>query len=164
MEKAATVYIETTIPSYLTARPSSNLIIAGEQLVTSQWSESRKSGYHLYISELVVEEAGRGNAEASQRRLEVIADIDELEIDEATISLTNKLLATGIFPEKAAADAGHIAIASRHGVDYLLTWNCKHIANAEFIRRISYEIGGEGYFVPIICTPRELFGDKEDEE
>lgn len=164
MEEKATVYLETTIPSYLTARQSSNLIIAGEQLITRQWWETRKQEYRLFISALVVQEASRGDSGASGRRLEVIGGIDELEIDEPTICLTRRLLNSRIFLEKAAADAAHIAVAARHGVDYLLTWNCKHIANAEIIRRVSFEVGAEGYFVPIICTPRELFGGNEDGE
>ena len=115
------------------------------------------------VSELVVEEASRGDFDASRLRLEVISNLEELSIDNATIGLTHKLLEAGLISERAAADATHIAVAARHGTDYLLTWNCKHIANAEIIRRISYIIGEEGYFVPIICTPRELIGGQEDE-
>ncbi len=164
MNKKATVYLETTIPSYLTARPSTNLIIAGEQAITRLWWDSRKVEYRLFISEFVVEEVTQGDCEASQRRLCVISDLEKLLIDQATINLTKKILKTGLIPEKVAVDAGHIAVASRHEIDYLLTWNCKHIANAEIIRRISYIIENEGYFVPIICTPRELFGGDEYEE
>ncbi|MCC5840329.1 MAG: type II toxin-antitoxin system VapC family toxin [Opitutales bacterium] len=163
MNETATVYLETTIPSYLTARPSSNLIIAGEQAITREWWESRKVMFRLFISEAVVEEASRGDAEAARKRLEVISDLEELSIDEPVLSLTREILGTGLIPRKASADAVHIAVAARHGIDYLVTWNCKHIANAEMIRKISHVISQCGYFVPIICTPRELFGGEEDE-
>ena len=158
------MYIETTIPSYLTARPSSNLIIAGEQAITREWWESRKGMYRSFISEAVVEEAGRGDAEAARKRLKAISDLEELSIDEPVLSLTREILGTGLIPGKASADALHIAVAARHGIDYLVTWNCKHIANAEIIRRISYVISEYGYYVPIICTPRELFGGEESEK
>ena len=164
MIEKPTVYLETTIPSYLTARPSSNLIIAGEQAITREWWESRKAMYRLFISEAVVEEACRGDAKAARKRLEAISDLEELSIDESVLSLTREILGTGLIPEKASADALHIAVASRHGIDYLVTWNCKHIANAEIIRRISYVISKCSYFVRIICTPRELFGGEEDEK
>lgn len=164
MNEKATVYLETTIPSYLTARPSNNLIIAGEQAITREWWESRKAMYRLFISEAVVEEASRGDAEAARKRLEAISDLEELSIDEPVLSLTREILGTGLIPGKASADALHIAVAARHGIDYLITWNCKHIANAEIIRRVSYAISECGYFVPIICTPRELFGGEEDEK
>ena len=120
--------------------------------------------YRLFISEAVVEEASRGDAEAARKRLEGISDLEELLIDEPVLSLTRAILGTGLIPGKSSADALHIALAARHGMDYLLTWNCKHIANAEIVRRISYVISECGYFVPIICTPRELFGGEEDEK
>lgn len=163
MIKKATVYIETTIPSYLTARLSSNLIIAGEQAITRDWWEARRKIYHLFISEAVLEEASIGDPDASQRRLQAISGIEELSIDDEVISLTTKIIRLKLIPEKAKADALHIAVAARHSIDYLMTWNCKHIANAEIIRRISHAITEEGYFVPIICTPRELFGGQEYE-
>jgi hypothetical protein len=101
--------------------------------------------------------------EASKRRVEIIQDIEHLEIDEAVLDLTSRLLEGGDFPARSPTDAGHIAVAARHGMDYLLTWNCKHIANAEIIRRVSYIISDAGYYVPVICTPRELFGGDDDE-
>jgi len=164
MREKAKVYLETTIPSYLTARPSSDLITAGEQAITREWWEQRRMVYRLFISEAVVEEASRGDVEASRRRLEALSGLEELAIDEPAIGLAEKLLENGLIPQKAAADAIHIAIAARHGVDYLLTWNCRHLANAEIIRRVSHIVDREGYYVPIICTPRELFGEQENEE
>ena len=145
------------------ARPSNNLIIAGEQALTRDWWEQRKHLYRLLISQAVIEEMSCGDPQAAQLRLDSVDGIEELSIDEQVISLTAEILTSNLISQKAAADAIHIAVASRHGVDYLLTWNCKHIANAEIIRQISYIIGNQGYFVPIICTPRELFGGQDDE-
>jgi len=97
--------------------------------------------YRLFISEAVVEEASRGDVEASRRRLEALSGLEELAIDEPAIGLAEKLLENGLIPKKAAADAIHIAVAARHGVDYLLTWNCRHLANAEIIRQVSHIVG-----------------------
>jgi len=164
MREKATVYIETTIPSYLTARLSGDLITAGEQAITREWWEQRRAVYRLFISEAVVEEAGRGDVDASRRRLEAISGLEAVAIDEPAIELAEKLLENGLIPQKAAADAIHIAVAARHGMDYILTWNCRHLANAEIIRQVSHIVAREGYYVPIICTPRELFGGQENEE
>ncbi|MBI4708515.1 MAG: type II toxin-antitoxin system VapC family toxin, partial [Candidatus Omnitrophica bacterium] len=158
-----TVYLETTIPSFLTARPSNNLILAGEQELTRQWWEDRRKSFTLFVSELVIEEAQKGDSEASEKRMNTISDVSVLEIDEETIRLTEEIMKSGVIPERASADAGHIAVASRHGIDYLLTWNCRHIANAEIIRRLVSVVKEAGYNLPIICTPAELFGGQEDE-
>ena len=154
----ASVYLETTIPSFLTARPSNDLILAGQQQLTLRWWKTRKRLYSVFISELVIEEAGRGDHQAARKRINSIKNLPALEIDDATIRLGAKILDSGVIPQKAAADAGHISVAARHGIDYLLTWNCKHIANAEIIRQLDKIIRNSGYTPPIICTPTELFG------
>jgi predicted nucleic acid-binding protein len=163
MNPKATVYLETTIPSFLTARPSNDLILAGQQQLTLRWWNSRKRHYSEFISELVIEEAGRGDSQAARKRMDVIKKLPVLEIDDATIKLGARILKSGVIPKKAAADAGHIAVAARHGIDYLLTWNCKHIANAEIIRRLDQVIRDHGYLAPTICTPTELFGGHNHE-
>lgn len=94
---------------------------------------------------------------------DAIRSLPVLEIDDETIKQGAKILKSGIIPQKAAADAGHVAVAARHGIDYLLTWNCKHIANAEIIRRLDQVIRDQGYLAPIICTPTELFGSHDHE-
>jgi predicted nucleic acid-binding protein len=123
MNSKATVYLETTIPSFLTSRPSNDLILAGQQQLTLRWWNSRKRHYRLFISELVVEEAGRGDSQAARKRLNAIKTLPILEIDDETIKLGAQILKSGVIPQKAAADAGHVAVAARHGIDYLLTWN-----------------------------------------
>ena len=158
-----TVYIETTIFSYLTSRPSRNLVAAAWQQVTSDWWVNQRDKFELYISELVVTEAERGNPEAAARRLEQLQKISELSITEEVILFADTLVEKNAIPIKAADDAMHIAIAAIHGVDYLLTWNCRHIDNAEtkpLIRKVC-EISGYSY--PEICTPQELMGETNNE-
>ena len=162
MSLKSTVYIETTIPSYLTARPSRDLIVAGRQELTRLWWETRRDKFSLCISDFVIEEATRGHPEAARKRLEVLAEVPLLEIDNEVVGLTKTILESGLIPNKAAADAGHVAVASRHGVDYMITWNCTHLANAEILRYINYVVSEAGYFLPTICTPDELFGGEID--
>ncbi len=162
METKSKVYLETTIPSVLTALPSRDIIAAGEQEITRNWWTCLKDRFELYVSELVIEEAMKGDADEAQRRLRVVKGLPLLEIDEETIQLTDIILETGIIPARAAADAAHIAIAARHAVDYLLTWNCRHLANAEIIRQISFHVSEAGFLLPIICTPLELSGGYYD--
>lgn len=140
----ASIYIETTIPSFLTARPSNSVIIAGRQQVTRQWWEERKECYRLFVSQYVLDEVLDGNPEAAQKRVDILDGIDVLEIDDEVILLTQTILDAGALPPKAGTDAGHIAVAARHGIDFLMTWNCRHIANAELLRRINYIVSEEG--------------------
>ncbi|MCP4404687.1 MAG: type II toxin-antitoxin system VapC family toxin [bacterium] len=153
------VYLETTIVSYLTARPSRDLIIAAHQQITQEWWDSRRNNYDLYVSQLVVHEAGRGDPNAAARRLAVLDSIPMLALAEPAVILSEQFIQQHAIPEKAAEDALHIALATIHGVDYLLTWNCKHIANAERWSAIAETCRQQGYEPPIICTPEELLGE-----
>ncbi len=157
------VYLETTIPSILTARSSNNLILAGEQVLTCEWWESRSGDFEILISELVVEECQKDDADAAARRMAILEGLGVLQIDEDVLTLADAIMDSGVIPLKAAADAVHIAIASRHGADYLLTWNCRHIANAEISKRIAAAVQEAGYELPIICTPAELFGGHDED-
>jgi len=153
------VYIETSFISYLTSKPSRDLIIAAHQQVTQFWWEERRKQFDIYISQLIYEEASKEDLEAARSRIEIISDLPLLELNESTYNLANNFILSGIIPAKYVEDAFHIAIATVHGMDYLLTWNCKHIANAAIrseIERISRE---DGYICPIICTPEELIGE-----
>lgn len=163
MNAKPAVYIETTIPSYLAARPSVNIIIAGKQEVTRQWWEKHRDRFDLFISQYVLDEAAAGNQDAAIRRLEVLKNIDVLEVDQDVLCLTDKIMKSGIIPAKAKIDAAHIAVAARHSVEYLLTWNCTHIANAEMLSSLNYVVSDAGFVLPIICTPDELFGGNENE-
>lgn len=153
------VYIETTIPSYLAGRPSRDLVIAGNQELTREWWEKRRKDFDLYVSQFVLDEAGDGDADAARRRLGILDGLAELSINDEAASLAEQLVSEGIVPPGAATDAAHIAIAAVNGMDYLLTWNCRHIANAEIMKKIYSLCGREGYNCPVICTPAELMGE-----
>lgn len=163
MADKPTVYIETTIPSFLAARPSGDLIAAGRQLITRQWWDLKRSEYDLFVSETVVEEAGRGDPDAARLRLAVLDGLPLLMVDEPTMALTRVILKSGVIPGKVAADAGHVAAAVRYGMDFLLTWNCSHIANAAIWQPLGELVRKEGYRLPIICTPDELLAGGKNE-
>lgn len=153
------VYIETTIVSYVTARSSRDLIIAAHQQITQEWWNDRRVEFELYISQLVIQEAAAGDIEGARKRLEILNVFPLLELKPESLLLARALLDKGSLPAKAAEDALHIAVATVHGMDYLLTWNCKHIANAATRNRIEAICREEGYEPPVICTPEELLGD-----
>lgn len=152
------VYIETSVVSYLTARPSRDLVVMAHQQLTTEWWEKRDE-YDLYISELVIEEAESGNQDAAKRRLDALHNIPYLLKAVDTVEqLARRLVKEKAVPEKAEGDAVHIAYSAVYGLDYLLTWNCKHIANAHLRRAIMTTAKDMGYEMPIICTPEELLG------
>jgi predicted nucleic acid-binding protein len=154
------VYVETTVVSYLTARPSRDLIVAGHQQITRDWWDSRRGDFELCVSQLVFQEAGAGDPEAARERLEVLATMALLELMEAAISLAEELVVAGALPTKAGNDALHIAVAAVHGVPYLLTWNCRHMANATKRSQIENVCAGRQFKAPIICTPEEMMEAK----
>lgn len=149
------VYLETTIPSYLTAWPSRDLVRAAHQQITREWWQNR-TRFDLYISQLVLREASGGDAEAAGLRLEALRGIPVLALSPAASALAQQLVQQGLLPENAVADALHIAIAVVNGMDYLLTWNCAHIANAALRHRIEAICRASGYEPPVLCTPEEL--------
>ena len=153
------VYIETSVIGYLTGRPNRDVVIAAHQELTRQWWETRSPAFDLLVSELVREEAGRGDAEASAKRLTVIAKIPILQVNDLAVSIAAELVSAGPIPRESVADALHISIAAVNGVDYLLTWNCKHLANAQIVRIISLVCTRLGQRIPVICTPEELMGE-----
>lgn len=157
------VYIETSVVSYLTAPPSRDVVAAAHQQVTIEWWAKRGPEFELFTSDLVVQEASAGNAELAKRRLHVLKRIPVLLVDEAAGNLAKSLIGPGLLPVRAAADSVHIAVAAAHGLDYLLTWNCRHIANAVLRPRISGHLLGRGFQPPTICTPEELLEDQGDE-
>lgn len=157
------VYLESSFISYLTNRRSRDSLVSAHQDVTQLWWAMRRNDFELFISDLVVDEIGAGDAEASQKRLAAIKTIQTLTATEAVGRLTTRLLEEKVVPAKAAIDAAHMAFAAVKGIDYLLTWNCKHIANVEITRALRNVIESEGYEAPLICTPLELLGDSVDE-
>lgn len=155
----SSVYIETTIPSYLTARASNDLRAAANQNTTVEWWENRKSQYDVFISEFVMPESGQGDTGAAARRVAVIQDIPRLETNESVRALAEALIKEGPIPLDSRIDAYHIAIAAVNGIDYLLTWNCTHIANAAMRPKVEAVCRSHSYEPPIICTPLELMED-----
>ncbi|TAN50190.1 MAG: DNA-binding protein [Methylococcaceae bacterium] len=151
-----TVYVETSIVSYLTSRPSNDIRVAANQNTTVEWWETRRPVFDLFISEFVVVEAASGHPDAVSRRLAALNGIPELMSTEDVRMLGKALIARGSLPPKAEIDAYHIAIAAVHGMQYLLTWNCTHIANAVMRPKIESLCRDHGYEPPIICTPQEL--------
>ena len=154
------VYIETTVVSYLTARPNRDVVIAGHQQITHEWWNGRRESYELCISQLVRKEAGTGDSQAAQERLEVLKAMTLLATSDQALNLAKEMIQAGALPAKAADDALHIAVAAMNGIPYLLTWNCRHLANATMRPVIETVCAGKGVKAPIICTPEELLEAK----
>ncbi len=150
------VYVETSVLSYLTARPTNDLRAMANQAATVEWWETQRSKYDLVISEFVLAEASLGHPEAAERRLAATVGLMELRATEEVRAIGKELINRGAVPEKAEIDAYHVAIAAVNGIEYLLTWNCAHIANAHTRPKIESACRALGYEPPIICTPDEL--------
>ena len=154
-----TVYLETTIPSYLTARPTRDLVMSARQQLTREWWEKRRADFDGYISQLVLDECGAGDAEAAARRLTAVKGFPILDFTTEVIALASNLVDSHLIPEAAADDATHIALAATYGTDFLLTWNFAHIANAEKLVAIERACHDAGFVCPVICTPEALMED-----
>jgi len=159
-----TVYIETSIVSYLASKPSHDLLIAACQQSTHDWWEGYRSRFRLHTSELVVAEAKRGDSEVARRRLDSLKGIPELHITPEGRDVAVALLEQGALPQKAQADALHIAIAAVHHMDLLLTWNCRHIDNPVTKPIVRSVCAAIGFPCPEICTPIELLEATVHEE
>ncbi|CCI25030.1 type II toxin-antitoxin system VapC family toxin [Microcystis aeruginosa] len=153
-----TVYIETSILGYLTARPSRDIVVAANIEVTKEWWNIRRGDFQLYSSQAVVKETSQGDVVIASQRLEILANLSLLDLNQAVLDLAEQFLERSNLPAKADIDAVHIAAATVHGMDYLLTWNCKHIANAQIQGKLAEISLDFGYELPILCTPYELLG------
>ena len=151
-----TVYIETSVVSYLTARPSRDVVVAAYQQLTRDWWDSARDRFELAASELVLAEAGAGDPCAAKKRLAALDATTLLAATEDAAKLAQRLIDLEAVPRNAADDAAHIAIATTNSVEYLATWNFRHIANATMRSRIEHVCRQEGYNPTIICTPNEL--------
>ena len=156
MQTKETIYVETSIFGYLTARSTTNLILAANIKVTQDWWDNCCSAFTVYASELVEYEAAKGDKAIASQRLDLLKPIMYLDITEKTIELAQEFLQQSNLPPKATNDSIHIALATVYGLDYLLTWNCKHIANAQIQKKLSRISLNLGYELPVICTPYEL--------
>jgi hypothetical protein len=154
-----TVYIETTIVSYLTAWPSRDIVRLGDQMVTREWWDTQRDHFELVTSELVIIEASAGDPTAAEARLNVLKGIAVVTSNEAANALAAALVATAALPAKSMRDALHVAIAASNGIDFLLTWNCKHLANGMLRDKITQACVAAGVRAPIITTPTTLFDE-----
>jgi hypothetical protein len=154
------VYLETTVVSYLTARPSRTVVGAAHQQLTIDWWDQRRHDFDLVVSELVLREAGGGDPEAARRRLAALEGITHLALTDDALSLAEEFVQRRLLPPRAAGDGLHIALATIHRVDYLLTWNCAHIANPEIQAKLAEFLWKRELLLPFICTPEELLGDE----
>ena len=152
----AKVYIETSVISYLTSRPSQDIVIAGHQQTTRDWWYTHRTQFDVVASQLVVQEASAGDPHAAQQRLAVLAELELLAVTAEAMALAQALVNGGPLPSQAAEDALHIAIAVTNGIEYLITWNCKHLANASMRKDIDRICRLRGYEPIVICTPEEL--------
>jgi hypothetical protein len=153
------VYIETSFVSLLVADPSRDVSVAGNQQVTRDWWQWRRPAFACITSDETRMEASRGNAGQVRQRLDALAGLPILPTTPAAAELAARFLATGALPPAAAVDAVHLAVATLAGADYLLTWNCRHLANAQILRRLEREAATHGWNLPRVCTPLELMGE-----
>jgi len=153
------VYIETSFVSLLVGDPSRHLVTAANQQTTRDWWRLRRPAFDCVTSTEVVREASQGDAEQIRRRLAILRDLPLLQVSAESERLTLALFATGALPANAQADAAHLAISAIAKVDYLLTWNCRHLANAQILSRLEVEAARCGWKLPRVCTPLELMGD-----
>ena len=150
------IYVETSIIGYLTARSASDVVFQARQELTRRWWKQRRDGFDVYISQLVLDEAGAGDPTAAADRLLLLDGLPLLGESAEADRLADLLIARHLLPAKAAADAQHVALAATAGVDYLLTWNCKHIANADLLPALYTTLRAEGFAPPLIVTPEEF--------
>jgi predicted nucleic acid-binding protein len=153
------LYLETTIPSYLVARRSRDLRLAADQETTQEWWDTQRQKYELFASQFVRAEAEHGDPKAAAERLALLEGMAILPELESADQLAAEIIAAGLIPPQAAVDASHIAIATAHGMDYLLTWNCRHIHNAFIEHRLQGVCEALGLSLPTLCTPPELMAD-----
>ena len=157
----ASAYVETTIPSYLTAAPSRDLVTAGRQQVTHNWWRTAKERFELFVSEAVLWEVRAGDPKFSARRMQLIASLPVLSVTQEIRSLADWYRIELHLPQKAGTDALHIALAVFYEMDYLVTWNCAHIANGHILRSLMKLNESLGRYTPILLTPQELLPEEE---
>ena len=149
-------YLDTSVIGHVTSRLSRDVVTLAHQQVTREWWHGRRHEFDLYVSELVVYEAGRGDPMAAKERLDLIRELPVLRINDAARFLAERIFRATTLPDKAASDALHLALAAVNGMDFLLTWNCTHIANGVVLKVVNAVCRDNGYDPPIVCTPEEL--------
>jgi predicted nucleic acid-binding protein len=157
----ATAHIETTVPSYYTARNARSILQASRQLATREWWEGGCSGFELVTSTETLNEAREGDPAMAADRVALLQGLRVLPVTIEAADLARLLVASGLVPAIAAPDAVHIALASVHRIDFLVTWNFKHIANPHIRERMRAKINDSGHRMPVMCSPEELLNDDE---
>jgi len=153
------IYIESTIPSYVVARPARDLLQAARQQLTRDWWDLKRDQHELFTSQIVLDEIAGGEREMAKRRLELVAGLTVLDLTPDAETLADRILHSGLLPVTADGDAAHIALATVHKLDMLLTWNCRHIANAAIVGPLRRLVETQGHTLPEIYTPEELLGE-----
>lgn len=151
------VYLETSVISYLVARPNQrDLVVAAHQQITREWWTSRRHEFTLFASAVVIEEALRGDPEYAKARMSIIEQLRLADVTRDARALAAQLLLGAALPPRANADALHLSIAAVNGIDNLLTWNCTHLANASILPRVNAICRAAGFEPPYVSTPEEL--------
>jgi len=150
------LYVETSIVGYLASRPSRDVLTASHQKLTEKWWKNRRSDFELFCSEPVMVEAATGDEKEAAKRLSLLDGLTVLELSTNALALAEKLLKRKALPARAEIDAYHLAIAAVNKLNYLLTWNCRHLANASMQKIIERVCKKAGYDCPVICTPEQL--------
>lgn len=150
------VYIESSIVSYLTSRSSRDVVVSARQVITENWWLNQRSNFDLFVSALVIQEISKGDQEAAERRLSAVVDIPLLGVSQDALLLSEALIVRGAVPKTSEEDALHISIAAASGIDFLLTWNFKHINNAHTKAAIGAVVEAYGFACPVLCSPEEL--------
>lgn len=153
------IYLESTIPSYVVARPDRDLLQAARQQMTKDWWDLKRHKHELFTSQIVLDEIASGERTMANRRLKIMAEVPVLDLTNDVEVLTGQILGSGLVPQKADADAAHIALATIHQMDILLTWNCRHIANAAIQARLRRLVEAAAYELPTVCTMDEMAGE-----
>jgi hypothetical protein len=153
------IYIESTIPSYVVARPARDILQAARQQLTRDWWELQRERHELFTSQVVLDEIAGGDAAMASQRLQLLHDVPLLELTVEANELGREILFSGVLPASADGDAAHIALATVHEMDILLTWNCRHIANAAIQQRLRRLAEKHGYTLPSLATPEESMSE-----
>lgn len=156
-------YIESSVPSFYVARPSRQLALIAKQQATKDWWDGGCSGLEIVTSLETLDEIAKGDSEKAQERLDLVSELPILAVTDDVADLAEKLVDSGIVPKKASSDAIHIAVASVHAVEFLVTWNFRHIANPFLRERIRDLVNGKGFRMPTMCSPEELLEYNEDD-
>ncbi len=158
------IYIESTIPSYVVARPARDLIQAAHQQLTRDWWDLQREKHELFTSQVVLDEIAGGEAAMANQRLALMSGIAVALATDEVEALTQSILDSGVLPPNADRDAAHIALATVHEMDILLTWNCRHIANVFIQAKLRKLAAAAGFTLPVICTPEELLENENEQD